>query len=149
MVLFNHMARRVLAFYTTFCLLAAFFARPVLPTLVCRVTGQPMPLVVANPHNEGSCCAVAEQVDASGRSHYALTSPGCCDLHVPPDRAQSPAVASSAPDFGLLVAWVPARIAAPLPVAAVIASPPILFTQTAPRAPPVETVRGRGPPPFS
>ncbi|MDX1931749.1 MAG: hypothetical protein SFU56_04015 [Capsulimonadales bacterium] len=143
------MLRRVLALHTVLCLLATFFTLPAAPTLVCRMTGEPMPPVVADAENRDSCCAVAVTVGADGSDRYALTSPGCCDLRITPDHEQPPAVAAVTPDLGPSAAWVPAPPAIGVPVTTEVAVMPFLLTSVAPRAPPVGAVPARGPPFFS
>jgi hypothetical protein len=150
------MKRRVLALFLAVCLVAGFVALPTgaaaAPTLVCRITGQPMaPVMVADEAAAGaprSCCVVAAKMGPDGNSRYALTDPGCCDLRTAPERVETPAAIVAAPEIAF-VAWSPApSVLMALPPSEAVTTR-LPRSQAAPRAPPRSSVSPRAPPFFS
>jgi hypothetical protein len=142
-----YMTRRVLAFQIVLFLLGAFFP-PAAPTLICRMTGQPMTPTGAMGATRPSCCAVAVTIGADGE-HYTLTRPGCCDLRFAA-RHQAPAGTSPVPsDLLAQTAWMPVLPALPTPVAEAVSSIPEPNRQDAPRAPPRCSAPPRAPPTLS
>ena len=78
---------RALVLFTALCLLAGVPVVGAAPSLVCRVTGQPMAAIEAAPDSlpkHLACCAVKRSVAADGTTRFALAAPGCCDLRVTP-----------------------------------------------------------------
>jgi hypothetical protein len=152
------MKRRALALFLAVCLVAGFAALPTgaaaAPTLVCRITGQPMaPVMVADetaaaPDTERSCCAITPKMGANGSTRYALVAPGCCDLRAIPERDEAPAAIVAAPETAF-VAWVPAPPVLLVPPTTEAVTPPSARSEAAPRAPPRSSASPRAPPFFS
>lgn len=141
------MIRRVVAAYTMFCLLAVtfFVAPPAVPTLVCRMTGRPMVAVAATPDTQQSCCAVAVSEETDG-THFALTSPGCCDLRFTANPKIPVTATPTTPDFPVVAVLVPIQTISHFPATEALAGIVADWRQDVPRGPPSRTSSPRAPP---
>lgn len=143
------MTRRWLTLCMVLCLLAgALAAFPASPTLVCRVTGEPMPPAAATEAHK-TCCAVAPAaITAEGATRYRLASPGCCDLRQATERAEQPFVFAAAPE-PVSPGWAPAPPVLFVPPVVETVSYAPAIDRSAPRAPPGRSSAPRAPPVLS
>jgi hypothetical protein len=143
------LTRRALALYTTFCLLFGLLSLPQGPSLVCRMTGMSMsPVMVTAPTPHGSCCDVAVVVNGEGEKHYALTSPGCCELRLGVSRTTDPATAPSISEIPVaMLTEIPSVV--PLILMTIDNPAPVVAEESSPRAPPIRSASPRAPPQLS
>lgn len=117
--------------------------------MVCRMSGDAMPVSAPDASPAGCCAAEAvHSVPTGAVVGYKLALPGCCDIEQTKGAAKAPAVVPVAePEPG--VAWAPAPpfLFAPPPEEAVLVY--LLADLTGPRAPPKSRHPARAPPALS
>ena len=142
------------ALLTLLCLLAGLVTPPAAPTLICRMTGRPMVMVVVATPSRATpkCCANRRPVLAAIHGDCGIAAMldhmPCCEFRAATPRDHVPAVMRAAfvPPVAVL-----AMAAVLVPTAPIAVDLPSCFVQrlTMPRAPPDGALSPRAPPVFS
>ena len=138
--------RRAFALLTLLCFAAGLLALPQSPTLICRLTGAPMPPIVQSAAKPAPrpCCTVV--VAASGDvAHLTLTAPGCCDLRQGQGGVTLPTTRAALPDLPFAT-LLPVTAQTPRPPVTACTGSVLVRAQAAPRAPPRFGSPPRAPP---
>lgn len=140
--------QRLLSLVMAVVMLSALSFTPTRVELVCQISGEAMPPVVASAETEESCCTIAATVGADGATHYKLIRQGCCDLVITQGTDHPPATTSDT-GWSVAVALAPEVAPVPVPMWHEVYLMPLPLREVAPRGPPLLAHPARAPPFFS